>query len=369
MRVLFVGDRPQDRDDGRQAALRTGLECAATDCVPFADLRLRLSREPQAHLIVVYLGADPVATSPLIRAAVEHVSQPVFAVGNVPDPTAAASLGVTGVWHPDGLREGLLTATNHLRKAARVPDSRGRVLVVASAQPGVGVTTVASGLAFALANPETVSLVELVTGTPELALDLDLTPRYSVAELVRASARVDVSMIRGAAVAHKSGVSVLAYAQDTITPEVVTPAVARDFQILLRTAFAWSVVDAGYGTGPGVMALLTHADAVVVVTRLDPPGLRLTRRFVVALAEGGVPVEDLVIVANRYGQSGQVPWKKAEDSLRTKVRAWLPDDPGSVNAALRDARPLAEVARRSRLARGLRTLAGELQTALAPADR
>lgn len=369
MRVVFAGDRPQDRDDGRRAALRTGLDCAATDCVALADLRLRLSREPQVHLVVVYLGDNPAASVPLVRAAVENLSQPVFAVGSVPDESVFAPLGFAGVWHSDGLREGLLTATNHIRTSGRSSGAPGRVVAVVSVQPGAGVTTVASGLAFALPNPDTISLIELVTGAPELALDLDLVPRYSVAELIRESARVDVSMVRGAAVAHKSGVSVVAYAPDTISPEVVTPAFARDLSILLRAAFAWSVVDAGHGIGPGNLALLTHADVVVVVTRLDPPGLRLTRRFVVALAEGGVPVEGVVVVANRYGQPGLVPWKKAEEALRTKVRAWLPDDPGAVNAALRDARPLAEAARRSRLVRELRTLAEELRTALAPAER
>ena len=108
---------------------------------------------------------------------------------------------------------------------------------------------------------------------------------------------------------------------------------------------------------------------VDIVTRMDTPSLRLAKRYVAELAERGVPVEDLVILANRYGQSGLVNWKKAEESLRRKVAAWLPDDPGSVNAALRDGRPLVEVAPRAGLTRELNRVAAELQARFAPASR
>jgi pilus assembly protein CpaE len=228
---------------------------------------------------------------------------------------------------------------------------------------------VATGLAFALAKPDPVALAELGSGTPELALALDLQPKHSLAELIRESERVDVSMIRDVAVPHAAGVSVLAYTPESLAPAAVTPAVARDFQVLLRSAFAWSVADAGHGLGAGTEELLTHSDAVVVVTRLDPPALRLTRRYLATLAEHGVPVEEVAVVANRYGQPGLVPWKKAEESLQANVFAWLPDDPASVNGALLAGRPLAEAAGRSRLARELAKLATELRARLAPAAR
>ena len=108
---------------------------------------------------------------------------------------------------------------------------------------------------------------------------------------------------------------------------------------------------------------------LLLVTRLDRPGLRLTRRYVVELAERGVPVEEVVMVANRYGQSGLVNWQKAEEALRAKVAAWLPDDPGSVNAALRSAKPLTEAAPRSKLTREFARIATDLRKRFAPAAR
>lgn len=373
MRVIFAGDRGHDRDEGRRAALRAGLECTATDCVPLADLRLRLAREPEPHIIVVDLGDNPEVTAPIVQAAVEGVKQPVFAVvhGRPASSLDAAALGVRAVWEPLAVREGLLAAANLLRKMGQVPDTRGRVVVVAAAHPGAGVTTVASGLAFALAQAKagTVALVELTNATPEVALNLDLKPTYCFGDLIRESDRADVSMLRHAAFPHASGVAVLAYSPETLAPEEVTPGLARDFHILLRSAFAWSVVDAGYGLSPGIVGLLAEADSAVIVTRLDPASLRLTRRYLVRLAEQEVPVDGLLVVANRYNQSGLVNWKKAEEALRTKVAVWLPDTPAAINAALRTGQPLALAAPRSGVHRQLKELAATLKNRFATVRR
>ncbi|MCS6865238.1 MAG: hypothetical protein RMJ56_16435 [Gemmataceae bacterium] len=373
MRVMFAGDRAFDRDEGRRAALRAGLECTATDCVPLADIRLRLAREPEPHIIVVDLGEHPETTGPLVRASLEQVKQPVFAVvhGRPASALDAAALGVRAVWEPPAIREGLLAAADLLRKTGRVPDTRGRVVVVAAAHPGAGVTTIATGLAFAFAHARrgTVALVELTNATPEVALNLDLRPTYCFGDLIRESDRADVSMLRHAAVPHTGGVAVLAYSPETLAPQEVTPGLARDFHILLRSAFAWSVIDAGSGIDPGTIGLLAEADTNVIVTRLDPASLRLTRRYLVTLAEREVPVDSVLVVANRYNQSGLVNWKKAEEALRTKVSLWLPDEPAAVNAALRTGQPLAVAAPRCGVHRQLKQLTATLLNRCAAVHR
>lgn len=366
MRVLLAGNLPHDRANGRRAALRAGLECAAADCVPLSDLPLRLAREPAAQLVVVFWDSEPEAAARAIRAAADRTRQPVYAVAaGAPEPAAAS--GAAGVWAPDRLHEELMATADALRRSGWVEETRGRVIAVTGVQAGTGATTVAAGLAFALAAGKNgaVCLAELGSGCPALALNLNLELRHTVADLIRAHDRVDVSMIREAAVRHPDGVDVLAYGRDALAPEPFAPTTGRDFHVLLRSAYDWSVADAGHGTGPEAEAVLGPADAVVVVTRLDPPGLHQTRRFTLALIERGVPVDAITVAANRYGQSGLVHWQKAEEVLKTKVAAWLPDDAAAVNKALRDAKPLAAVARGSKLTRELAKLAAELRTRLA----
>ncbi len=373
MRVLLAGDRAHDRDQGRRAALRVGLECAAADCVSLADLRLRLSREPAIHLVVVFLDPDPTAATRAIKAATGQTRQPVFAVTAETGTErglqkSVAEAGASAVWPLAQVREGLLSSADELRRDGNVPDRRGRLIAVTAVQPGVGVTTVATGLAFGLVGKEPVLLAELGSGVPELALDLGLEPRHSLGDLIRECDRVDVTMLREAAAKHPAGIDVLAYAPETLSPQPITPAIVRDFQILLRSSYGWTIVDAGHTAGAGESELLLHADAIVVVTRLDPPSLRLTRRYIRALTEAGLAADDLIVVANRYGQAGQIAWQKAEEALRVPDRSWLPDDPRSVNRALTDGRPLIQAAAWSRLTREFKRLAEEVRGRLATAQ-
>jgi pilus assembly protein CpaE len=369
MRVLLAGDHSTDRDQGRRAALRIGLDCTSADCVSLADMRLRLAREPAADIVIVFLDPNLDAALHAIKWAADQTRQPIYAVTTSDDVVAgesAKAAGATEVWKLDDLRDGLLASSEGLRREGRTPERRGRVIAVTAAQPGVGVTTISTGVAFGLTGRESVVLAELGTGVPELALDLNLAPKHSLAELIRAADRMDASMIRNTAVKHEAGVDVLAYVPETLVAEPVGEEVARDFQILLRNLYDWVILDAGPRHGMENEELIRHADAVVVVARLDPASLRLTRKYINTLVTNGVAANDLLVVTNRYGQAGQVPWGKVEEVLRAKVHTWLPDDPRSTNRALTAGQPLTQVARWSKLTRELNRLASELRTRLTP---
>lgn len=369
MRVLIVGDRAEDRDQCRRTARGLGLDCAAADTVPLADVRLRLARAPAVHCVLVLAEPDHLAAARAIRDT-GHEYGPVVAVTAAADAGVeklARDAGATDVWTITQVREGLLRAAEDARRAGSADYRRGRVIAVASAHPGAGVTTVASGLAFGLAGNGSVLLTEIGLGSPELALALDVTPPHSLVELLRRGDGMDASMIRNAAAHHPAGVDILAYLPDTLTTETLTAATARAFEILVRTGYDWVVLDTGHPQGDGTGTLLRQADVIVLVTRLDAPSLRRTRQYLRELQDSGVPAEAIEVVANRYGQNGLVPWRKAQEALKTTVNVWLPDDPKLVNQALTDGRPLIQTGPRSRLTRDLGALATTLRGRLAVA--
>lgn len=373
MRVLITGNRPQDRDQCRRAALRIGLECTSADCVTLADARHRLTREPPIQMVVVVVDADTDAAAQTVGYAARHTRRPIYAVTATEDPDTRGLVeqaGAAQVWPLNRVREELLNAAEEIRKDGAADYRRGRVIAVASAQAGAGVTTVATGLAFGLvAKNESVVLAELGNGIPELALDLDVAPAHSLADLIKESDRLDVSMIQHAVTPHPAGVDVLAYAAETLVPEQLPPAAARDFLMLLRSLYDWVVIDVGHSMAGGNAALIRHADGAAVVTRLDAPGLRLTRRFIKALNEDGLPADHIGLVANRYGQAGLVHWKTARDTTPLPFRAWLPDDPRGVNKALTNGKPLAKSSRLSRLNREFYSLAADYKKRLTAAKR
>lgn len=234
--------------------------------------------------------------------------------------------------------------------------------MVLAAAPGSGVTTVASGLAFALAaaHPNQVLLAELDTGVPELALDLDLTPPGTPGQLLRDWQRIDASALRQAVVEHQLGVHVLAE-NESSTASTAGPEAAGQLIGLARTMYDFSVFDIGHGLQSELSQQAARlADRLLVVIRLDVPSLRLTRVLLSRIADLGIATESLTLAVNRYGQRRQVDWRKAEEALGAKIDAWLPDDSATVNQALNLGQPLLQVSGWAKINRGLTKLAGEL---------
>ena len=121
-----------------------------------------------------------------------------------------------------------------------------------------------------------------------------------------------------------------------------------------------SVLDLGHDLGEEHFEALRLCDSVVVVVRLDVPGLKHARRLVQELEQHGVPRARIQLVANRYGQKGQVPWKNAEEAVGLKFAGWISDDPGRVNAALNQGQPVVKTSGYAGITRRFHKLAEQL---------
>src|SRR5262249_31083276 len=150
---------------------------------------------------------------------------------------------------------------------------------------------------------------------------------------------------------------VLASKADTLAAPALNPDVTRKIIVLLRSLFEHTTLDLGHGLSPAAVEAMKLCETVVVVSRIDVPSLRLTRSYMQALAQSGIDKAKLRLVMNRYGQVGQLAWRKAEEAMPIPALLWIPDDPGSVNAALNGGQPVMQAARRSALSRRVTELA------------
>jgi pilus assembly protein CpaE len=364
MRVVLASETAAGREQLRPQLLGAGLECGAADCVPFAELEARLA-QAGADIVVVHVGGEPASALSLVQKLAGRVTVPVLAVGISGDPQVALQVlraGAREYLDEVKLREELPAALEKLRQTGAVRFKVGRTVAVTAGCPGCGVTTVASNLAFALAGsaPKQVVLAELATDVPSLALALDLKPRHSADDLVRDWDRTDATMLQQSLAEHAGGVQVLAYAAETLNAAPVEPPVMRHLALLLRTLYDWTVLDLGHSAHAAAVEAMLLADAVVVVTRLDVPALRLTRRYLKELSERGIPKDRMQVVANFYGQRRQIAWKQAQESLGTAVAVWLPDDPASMNQSLNQGQPLMKMAPGVKLSKRIGELAQQL---------
>jgi pilus assembly protein CpaE len=364
MRVVIAREAGVLRERLRQTVLGAGLQCAANDCVSYTELSDRLAQAP-ADLVLIGLGAEVQRGLPVIETAAAQTKVPVFAVGLSSDSQQilqALRKGAREYLHEEDLHTELLSALGKLRQTGAAPVQWGKIITMTGAQPGIGVTTVACNVAFALAAnyPGQVVLAELGGGVPELALDLDLQPRHSLTDLVASWDRLDTTLMRRALVEHPGRLSVLAYKPETLQPAFVEPPAMRQMLALLRSMFKFTVVDLGHGVDPTHLEAVALADKVVLVVRLDVPSVRLSRQYFHQLEDAGVPRGKLHVAANRYGQRKQFPWKKAQEALGLPIAEWIPDDPGCVNQAINQGQPLIATASRASITRSFAGLAGRL---------
>jgi pilus assembly protein CpaE len=361
MRSVIAAEAPDVRDTCRQAVLGCGLDCAAADCVPFGKLPRRLAHD-STDLVLVVLDPQGEGLA-LVPQAAEMTTAPVLAVG--PDDSVCISqalrAGARAYLDQRDFRAQLLEVLESFQQAGTLNPSWGRTLVVIGATPGSGVTTVAANLAFALADkhPGQTVLAELDDGVPGLALNLDLKPRYSVADLGALWEIMDAIVLRQVLV-ETSGLSILAYRPDTLQGEALSPPAVRQTMALLRSLFSYVVVDLGHVLEPAQLAALALADKVVVVLRLDVPSIRLTRQFLRRLEGEGISTERVRLLANRHGQSGQISRRQAEQALGSHIPEWVPEDPATVNGAMNKGLPLLRTSRRAAITRSFDALASRL---------
>jgi pilus assembly protein CpaE len=347
----------------RLALLGIGLDCGAADCVSFATLPDRLA-QPNADVILVVV--EPIATAlRAIQGVATRSRCPVLAVGAALDSqhvALAMQNGAKAYLDLSRIREELVQTLATMYQNGSVIHPRGKTLAVIGASPGAGVTTVAASLAFAMAehHPNKVALAELGPGVPELALNLDLKPRHSVSDLTVHWDRMDPTMVRQTMVPHAAGLMILAHKPETLQAHLLERPAMHQTVSLLRTMFGYTVLDLGHSLDASRLAAIRLSDCLVVVLRLDVPGLRLARQFIRQLAENDVPHDKLRLVANRHGQKQQIARKQAEEVLGLPIPDLIPDDPATVNQSLNHGTPLVKLARRAAITRSFDVLAVQL---------
>ncbi len=364
MRVVIARHPGVLRDRLRQTVLGLGLECRANDCVSYEDLANRLSQGP-VDLVLIGLGTDFSKGLEVLETTYAQTDAPIFAIGLTSDSEHILQTIRSGARehiHEDQVRDELLGALKKLRQAGIASPRWGKVLAVTGAQGGLGITTIACNLGFALAGyyPGQVVLAELTGTVPQVALNLDLKPPHGLDALAATWERMDATLLRRALVTHPANLSVLAHPPETLDPVSIHPHAMRNMIVLLRSMFNFAVLDIGHTLDEPRIEALSMADKVVVVLRLDVPSLRLSRRYIRQLEDLGIGAEKLHVIINRFGQRQQFSWKKAQQAIGLTVAEWIPDDPGNLNRAVNHGQPLVQIARGATITRRFARLAEQL---------
>lgn len=238
-----------------------------------------------------------------------------------------------------------------------------RLIAVYSPKGGVGTTTVAVNLALAITvrEPERVALVDLTPMGGQVATQLDLRPKMTIADLVREShGSISADLLRKAYLTrHERGVFVLGgAAAPSATPLMSGPEASRILDAVIA-AMPTVVVDLGSHLDDRVMAAIDAADDLVVVVTPDFPALQAVHQFLEFLSESGKSTEPTIVVNELYALQTLTP-SDVENALGRRVTVRLPYDPLLYLRAVNQGTPVIVYSPTSQPARRFEQLAAVL---------
>jgi pilus assembly protein CpaE len=321
---------------------------------------LSVSASPQILFVDLAESGDPLND---INALAE-VCEPgtvVIAAGQVNDVRLYRDLVASGIQdyllkplHPDALREAFGHAQvmlNAPKIAEAVVDRPHSAIAVIGTRGGVGASTIATSLAWLLAEREkrSTALLDLDVHFGTGALTLDLEPGRGLTDAIENPSRIDGLFIERAMVKATEKLAVLSAEAPINTPLMTDGAAFYQLQEEMRAAFEATVVDLPRSMLVQHPQLISDIQAAIVVTELTLAAARDTIR-ILSWLKSNAPQTHVTVVANRVHASGQleISRKDFEGSIERKIDFVIPFDQKLAAQAAKLGKPFAEAGKNSK---------------------
>jgi pilus assembly protein CpaE len=210
------------------------------------------------------------------------------------------------------------------------------------AKGGAGTTTLAVNTAIDIARTtkKPTLIIDLHQFVGEVALFLGVRPRFTLVDAIDNLHRMDAEFLRELVARHKSGLDILAGAEQVDRPGPQdAPAIEQLLQILARS-YEYIIIDAGTVTTTCAEVAVYAADTIYVVANPDVPSIRNTQRLVDRICQLGADRERLRVVLNRTSDQHLIAPKQIETALGHPITHAFASDYNAVSAALNSGVPL-----------------------------
>jgi pilus assembly protein CpaE len=227
------------------------------------------------------------------------------------------------------------------------PAARGRLACLISSKGGSGSTFIATNLAVSLFQQyrRSTALVDLNLQLGDVSLFMNLKPQSTIADLAKNIERLDGVLLLEMMTKHSTGVQVLAAPKRLEEAGLLSATHLQKAYSLLKTMFDWVVVDLPIAFDESMLATCQNADEILLVTLLNIPALRNTKRYLEIFWRLGYPRDRVRVLVNRYyrGAEGSLSPKEAEKALGHPIFHSIPNDYKAAISAINQGLPLREL--------------------------
>jgi pilus assembly protein CpaE len=237
-----------------------------------------------------------------------------------------------------------------------------RVIGVIGAKGGVGATTVACQLGFALqAMGKRAAIVDLNLPLGDVALHCDVAPVHTLANMTTDSASADATYVAKLLEEHDSGLHVMASPHRIEEAELVTTDHVGTVLHLLRDRFDWIVLDVSRAWNEVSIRALDLSDLIVAVSVTDLPALRHLKQHLALMERLGHERESVRLIANRCSkQHDSLDKKDFVKFIGRDVDFEISNDFSTVAAAIDAGCPVTRISTSAQITREFEGLAQQV---------
>jgi pilus assembly protein CpaE len=261
---------------------------------------------------------------------------------------------------PALLQKALMSATDQT-VIAKGNQKLGKLIAVHGTRGGVGATTVATSVAWLIAEERRrrVALVDLDLQFGTVALSLDLEPSHGLREALENPNRIDGLFMDRVLVQQSERLFVLSAEESPDESLLLDYGAVELLLTELRSKFHYVIVDLPRTTNPCTQQVLQSANEMLLVTDYSLAGMRDTMRIAAAMPTLNAACS-ITVVVNRSGEhkQGEMPRAEFEKGIGRKLDFILPFDAKTVAAATNFGQPVATT--KGTVSTGLRSITESL---------
>ena len=244
---------------------------------------------------------------------------------------------------------------NRRSSTQKIASYDSKIIVCYSPKGGVGKTTLAVNLAYALATlNKKIALIDLSLQFGEVGVFLDIPKGDTIADMVEEHS-FELSTIKSYLIRHQSGIQVMLSSSSPEYAELIQPVHVNAILSSLRTEFDYVVVDMGVNFGDCAIAAMETADTILLVVNEDIASLHDAKRSIKVM-EALNQQDKLKIVVNKDGISS-ITVKNVANLLEATPALVIPYDLKSAMLAVNRGVPMLSCAPNSKASKEIRTYA------------
>ena len=256
-------------------------------------------------------------------------------------------------------------------RAAAATAANAKLVSIIKSVGGSGATALLSQLAIRFAQKEAAHgreacLIDLDVQFGDVAFQLGLRPKLSLADLLEAGTRLDGDLLRATTIEHPSGLKLIASPAEMMPLEGVSSEHVLRIVELATREFGTVFVDVPANWTNWSLSLVARSDVVLLVTELTVASLNRAQRQLNLLRSQDLGELDVRLVVNRYDKSlaRTVSLADASKAIGCDVNYTVANDFALMRTAIDRGIPIGEIKRKSPLGKDLEMLDAGIAAAL-----